>query len=80
MDRTLTKYQSGTSIIFLPRDSPDYSPITQGARAIRDSITLSRKKLAEAKDKVAVEAILNALLNRTAEENAKEWFRECGYF
>ncbi len=65
---------TGLKLRFLPRYSPDLSPIEPCWSKIK---TLLRAK--EARSVEALDRELPAVLNAISAQNARGWFRHCGY-
>ena len=64
----------GAQLVYLPPYSPDLNPIEQAWSKFKQFLRTAKARTAEALD----QAITEALKTITA-DNAKAWFRHCGY-
>ncbi len=66
--------QTGAQLLYLPPYSPDFNPIEQCWAKIKESLRAAKARLLNLLD----QALTAAVVAITA-ENAKAWFRHCGY-
>ena len=65
---------AGLGLLYLPRYSPDLSPIEPGWSKVK-----SRLRSNAARTKEALEAELGPALDAITAQDAQGWFRHCGY-
>src|SRR4051794_16820553 len=66
--------EAGLKLLYLPRYSPDLSPIDPGWSTLKSAF-----RAAEARTHVAVEAALAPALEGISSADARGWFNHCGY-
>jgi transposase len=64
----------GARLIYLPPYSPDFNPIEQAWSKFKQFLRAAKARTAEALDQA-----ITAALNTITAENARAWFRHCGY-
>jgi transposase len=72
VETTLTK--AGFKLLYLPRYSPDLSPIEPGWSKLKSAL-----RAAEARTPEALEAALTPALDSITPADARGWFNHCGY-
>lgn len=72
VETALTK--AGFSLLYLPRYSPDLSPIEPGWSKLKSAL-----RAAQARTREALEAALAPALDSITPANARGWFNHCGY-
>jgi transposase len=72
VETTLTK--AGFTLLYLPRYSPDLSPIEPGWSKLKNVL-----RTAEARTRDALEAALASALDSITAADAYGWFNHCGY-
>src|SRR5512147_605723 len=65
---------AGLGLLYLPRHSPDLSPIEPGWSKVK-----SRLRPNAARTKEALKAELGPALDAITAQDAQGWFRHCGY-
>jgi transposase len=65
---------AGLTVRYLPRYSPDYSPIEPGWSKIKTALRAAAARTVE-----SLEAALNAAATDVTAADAAGWFRHCGY-
>lgn len=65
---------AGLGLLYLPRYSPDLSPIEPGWSKVK-----SRLRSNAARTKEALEAELGTALDAITAQDAQGWFQHCGY-
>jgi transposase len=75
MDRVRELIESAHArLLYLPPYSPDLNPIEKAWSKFKQFLRSAKARTAEALDQAVTEA-----LNTITAENAKAWFRHCGY-
>lgn len=72
VETALTK--AGFKLLYLPRYSPDLSPIEPGWSKLKSAL-----RAAQARTREALEAALAPALDSITPANARGWFNHCGY-
>jgi hypothetical protein len=76
--------QRGMKILFLPPYSPDYNPIEEAFSAIKAWIRANRDYVrGELSGELTCDPydmLWEAVYTAGTAENARGWFRDCGYF
>ena len=72
VETALTK--AGFKLLYLPRYSPDLSPIEPGRSKLKSAL-----RAAQARTREALEAALAPALDSITPANARGWFNHCGY-
>jgi transposase len=66
--------EAGLKLLYLPRYSPDLSPIEPGWSKLKSAL-----RAGEARTHEALEAALAPALDSISPANARGWFNHCGY-
>ena len=69
-----TLAEAGLKLLYLPRYSPDLSPIEPGWSKLKSAL-----RAAEARTHEALEAALAPALDSISPADARGWFNLCGY-
>lgn len=72
VEATLTK--AGFELLYLPRYSPDLSPIEPGWAKLKNAL-----RTAQARTRDALETALLPALDSITPADARGWFNHCGY-